>query len=282
MIHLLAELKEFFSGKKEEKKQLRKKLLDEYGRKVPESYDVEKLKEVLSLLESEKTFLEEYKDTEFMFFGYLRSDEELPKFFFEKRLDEDSVHVTAVAPFTPKTFSLCLKNLENSEKLDLMKDDFLKKAFWKIAYHSKYQEENWSEAFREIKHYLESDCERIERELGEKITAKDLSIVDWDSFCEEIKPYVGPSYDKKPESVEIKEGKNAAPVAYVKMKSKTTPSTRTFRICRRDISQSTNDGSNGYRDCCEEINEIWKRYFGHIIKRYMCDIRDDNNSHSTM
>lgn len=281
MKRILTEIEEFFNGKRKEKRQLREKLLEEYGKKVPESYDLDKMKELVRLLDAEKLFLEEYKDTEFSFFGYLRSDEEIPKFFYEKRLDEDSVHVTAVAPFTPKTFFLCMKNLEDSEKLSLVDGDFLKEAFWKIAKHSKYQEENWMDTLIRVRCNLESDCEEIESRLSEKITAKDLSRVDWDRFCEEIKPYVGPSYEKKAESVEIKERKNLAPVAYIKMKSKTTPSTRTFRIGGRIIMQAKN-GSDKYTVCCDEIQQVWKRYFGNIIKQYMGDIKNSNTSSSTM
>ena len=279
-MHILRELEEFFSGKKKEKKELRAHILEEYGREVSEDYDIDKLKELSRLLGEERDFLELHDDTEFTFFGYYRgNDELLPKFFYEKQSESsDTTYITATTPFTPKTFQLCMRNLQDEEKLHFSDNNELFDEYAsKIVKYSRYQEENWDEAISKMKQKLQLECDHIEGEFSKKITVKDLSRVDWDSFCEEIKPYIAPSYNKKPENVEIKTRPSGQPVAYITMKSKTTPSYRTIKITGRDVSQSKN-GSNGFRECNEEIHKIWKSYYRDIIKKYMGDIKDKSSS----
>ena len=249
--------------------------MNAYGVRVSEECNVDKLKETLQILKDEKEFLEKYKDTEFTFLGYIMDEErELPKFFYNVYNEDGSIsYATATTPFTPKTFSHCMKHLEDSEKLRLMDNfDGFKDMYYQISKSAKYQEEDWSQALLGIRQRLKFDNSFIMRELSSKVTEKDLRKVDWDSFGAEIKPYLAPSYHKKPQSVDISRSKHGNLIVKLKMCSKTSPSYRSILINGNDVSQAIN--SEVAYEYNNDMSQIWRKYRRGILINYATDVKD--------
>lgn len=279
---VLTDLKDFFKTEKREKKELRQEIADKYNIPVGEEYSVEQLKETLQILQDERKFIEKHKGTKFTFMGYLMNEDELPKFFYEMKASKLSFnpYTTATTPFTPKTMLLCVRNLEDSEKLRLFGDiKQFEEMYNKIATSAKYQAEDWDKMLRACRGTLDIACAEIEKRYGDKITGEDLERVDWDSFCADIKPYLAPSYKTKPDNMEIQQTLSGQPAVFLTMSSKTSPSFRTVFINGDHVYQSKNGGK--YVPS-EEMGKVWKDYRREIIMNYVTSVEQEKDDVSTM
>ena len=263
-------LKDWINTRQEklEREKLHSEIHEKYGKDV-QGYSIEKMRELLELLNAQREFLQKYKDVKFESFSYFRPDwDELPAFYYTRTTDYGTRFIQRAFPFSPRTVKLCIKNLNKKERLILSQDiESFEEMYSRIANASKFQEDSWRGALLEIKASLKNEWNKFVSENADKITEEDLARVDWGEFGREIKPYLAPSYDKNPSEVKIYSSKSGKPLVKLKMQSKTTQSYRRILIQGDSVSESINNDCGFVHN--QGITNIWNNYYTELLLEHL-------------
>ncbi len=228
--------------------------------------------QINQVLEFQSDYLQRNRETQYDYFGYYMDESETPYFeSTDKQYIMDCLVGATIIPYTPDLLEHCVKHLT----IDALKNErknlagFKRKCEQIASAVTIIPKKEWDRAidnavkFVSMPHHLKP--EQVSK-LVNNLTMEQLEGLDWNEFGKQAKQFLPPSYNKRPANVDIHLGKDNVPRASVSFMSTTTPSVRTLKIRKGDISVFVNDSSVGVYN--EELAKVWREFCAEQLQQY--------------
>ncbi len=223
-------------------------------------------------LSFQRKYIADHQGVKFDFFGYFYDDKDFPYFeSTDKKHTFDMLLGDTVIPTTPDLLKFCVKNMTISTlKLEARNIDFFKRKCEHVSEMTTvFSKKMWDKAIQAcvdyvmLPHHLSGSQLR---HLIDNLTIEQLKSLDFNMFGKLAKPFMPPSYSKKPELVNVYNGKDNIPTTELVFSSTTLPSKRKFVIKKGSVSVFVNGSEIGKTN--EYLSTAWKDFCGASLEEY--------------
>ena len=224
------------------------------------------------VMQFQDDYLQRNRETQYDYFGYYMDESETPYFeSTDKQYIMDCLVGATIIPYTPALLEHCVKHLTmDALKLERKNIAGFKRKCEQIAsVVTIIPKREWDRVIENAVNFV-SKPHHLKPEQVSKLvnglTLEQFEGLDWNAFGKQAKQFLPPSYNKRPANVDIHLGKDNVPRASISFMSTTTPSVRTLKIRKGDVSIFVNDSTVGVYH--EELAKVWRDFCAEQLQQY--------------